>query len=115
MTTDIPVGTAFVVRECHEMRLWRVTELPDGRHGYTGVGRPLQPGEVVHRAVWIGDRLESRAQYTLGPGDAVWQDTGMRGTDFSKPPHPVTGYPEADHNIHVNRFEGGPRWLRDAV
>lgn len=110
MITDLQPGTPFVVMERGGFRLWIVSS--DRPGAYAGVRHLLQAGEVVHRCVWKGDRLESRASYTLRPGDAVWVDTGIPAHDFTRPPSRVTGYALSGGTIHVNRFDGGPAWLR---
>jgi hypothetical protein len=112
MVTTIAPGSVFVVREHGGYRAYVVCE---GGKTYTGVRRALQPGEVVHRAVWkLGSRLESRQSYVLKSGDAAWVDTGIESIDFSKPPHPMLGHTAKGPNIWKNRFTGGPPWLREA-
>lgn len=74
MQTDIPANTPFVVRERGGYAAWRTTEKGDA---YTGIGRPLQSGDVVHFAVWKGNRLESRKTYTLRTGDVEWVSSGI--------------------------------------
>lgn len=84
MHTDIPAGTAFVCKDRGSYKLWKVVEHApraqypnEGPRAYSGVGRNLVPGDVVHLAVWKGDRLESRKTYTIQPGDVIWQSTGL--------------------------------------
>ena len=113
MTTDLPPGAVFVVREHGSYRLYVVCE--NGSH-FTGVRRPLLFGEVVHFAVWRdhGKRLEIRKSYVLKQGDAIWCDSGVKELDLTKPPSAEFGYAETGKMIWVNRFAGGPVWLREA-
>ena len=115
MTTELPPGAVFIVREAGEYMAWDVSA--DGAH-YGILIRPLQPGETVHLAVWTGERrdhLDVRKSYVLQPGDVAWVDTGEPKLDFTRPPDPVWGYHELAETVFKNEFRGGPRWVREAV
>jgi hypothetical protein len=82
MMTDLPVGAVLVMTHRGEQQLWVVCEDRDGKPGaYTGAGRPLQPGETVHRVVWKGDTIVVRRTYILKSGDVEWVDTGVLSLD----------------------------------
>ena len=110
MHCDLPIGTPFVCRDRGRWLLWQIVDgVPNpkypewGPFAYTGISAPLAPGETIHRCVWLADRLESRASYTLQAGDVEWVDSGLVqifGPDKGQP-------------IYRNRFGGrSPAWLR---
>jgi hypothetical protein len=107
MFSELPLGSVFVVTEHGEQRLWRVvarctTYPPEHRYyqpqevtgdkAYTGVRRPILPGETIYRCVWkSGSSLETRRAYIVKSGDVTWESTGIKS---SVPPHE-----EVWHNV----------------
>lgn len=95
MITSLPNGTLIVFTQNGSQDIWRVSKgETDATTGYTGPGRPVLPGDVVHKVIWRGSEIHVRRVYTIQPGDVDCRQ-------FTS--HLLTGKPIVCYNNRLRR------------